>query len=110
MRPGLLVLGPGPGHPKQAGYVDVIQCFGGQIPILRICRGHQAIGLACGGEIVQAQNLMYGKTSTINHDEKGCLSGLQTPGVTSRYHSLVVREETIPIASRSWPGLVMTAT
>lgn len=95
-RPDLLVLGPGPGHPKDAGYVDLIQRFAGHIPIFGICLGHQAIGLAYGGEIAQAQNLMHGKTSAINHDGKGCFSGLATPGMATRYHSLVVRAATLP--------------
>jgi anthranilate synthase component 2 len=105
-RPDLLVLGPGPGHPKDAGYVDLIQRFAGQIPIFGVCLGHQAIGLAYGGEIARAQNLMHGKTSAINHDEKGCFSGLKTPGVATRYHSLVVREETIPdcLEISAWAG------
>ncbi len=94
--PDFIVLGPGPGHPADAGYVDLIRRFEGRIPILGICLGHQAIGLAYGCKIKQAHNLMHGKTSAIQHDGKGCFHEIADSVLATRYHSLIVDDFPIP--------------
>lgn len=97
MNPGRIVISPGPCTPNEAGIsVDVIKHFAGKIPILGVCLGHQAIGQAFGGEIVRAKRLMHGKTSLIEHDGEGVFRGLKNPFEATRYHSLVIRRETIP--------------
>jgi len=91
-----LVLGPGPGHPKDAGYLELINRYEGELPILGVCLGHQAISLRYGGQIRQAKQLLHGKTSRIDHDGRGCFTGI-LPGLSvTRYHSLVVSEEALP--------------
>ena len=95
-QPDFIVLGPGPGHPKDAHYIEIIQKFGADIPILGICLGHQAIGLAFGGEIEQAKNLMHGKTSLIDHDNQGCFANQNNPFRATRYHSLIVSKQNFP--------------
>jgi anthranilate synthase component 2 len=94
--PDFIVLGPGPGHPADAHYVEIIERFGGRIPILGVCLGHQAIGLAFGGVVTRARQLMHGKTSLIDHDGKGCFLNRPTPLRATRYHSLVVDENAVP--------------
>ena len=97
MAPEHIVLSPGPGTPDQAGItLDVIRTFAGQIPILGVCLGHQAIGQVFGGQVVRAPRVMHGKTSKIHHDNTGVFLGLPNPLTATRYHSLVVAEETIP--------------
>jgi anthranilate synthase/aminodeoxychorismate synthase-like glutamine amidotransferase len=97
MRPEKIVISPGPCTPKAAGIsVDLIKTFGAQIPILGVCLGHQSIGEAYGGEVVRAERLMHGKTSMIHHDGKTIYQGLPDPFEATRYHSLVIRKETIP--------------
>ncbi|MEN6356146.1 MAG: aminodeoxychorismate/anthranilate synthase component II [Armatimonadota bacterium] len=97
MKPDKIVISPGPCTPNEAGVsVAVIQRFAGKIPILGVCLGHQSIGQAFGGEIVQAQRLMHGKTSLIHHDGKGVFKSMPNPFVATRYHSLIIRRETIP--------------
>lgn len=93
--PDLLVLGPGPGHPKDAGYVKILEKFAGEIPILGVCLGHQAIGLAYGCNIVLAPEPRHGKRSFIKHDGKGCFVGLRQPFAGTRYHSLVIDQASI---------------
>jgi anthranilate synthase/aminodeoxychorismate synthase-like glutamine amidotransferase len=92
-----IVISPGPGRPEDAGVtLDVIRKMGRSTPILGVCLGHQAIGAAFGGDVVRAAVPMHGKTSTIEHDGKGVFRGIAGPFVASRYHSLVVAEETLP--------------
>jgi anthranilate synthase/aminodeoxychorismate synthase-like glutamine amidotransferase len=97
MEPDRIVISPGPCTPKEAGIsVDVIRHFAGKVPILGVCLGHQSIGYAFGGDIVRAQRLMHGKTSMVHHDGEGVFRGLANPFEATRYHSLVIRRETIP--------------
>ena len=96
-RPSHIIISPGPCTPKEAGISDdVVRHFAGKIPILGVCLGHQSIAHAFGGEIVRAARLMHGKTSLIHHDEKAIYRGLKNPFTATRYHSLVVKEETLP--------------
>jgi anthranilate synthase/aminodeoxychorismate synthase-like glutamine amidotransferase len=95
--PGRIVISPGPCTPSEAGVsVDVIRHFQGKVPILGVCLGHQAIGAAYGGEIVRSPRLMHGKTSLIYHDGKGVFQDLPNPFEATRYHSLIIRKETLP--------------
>lgn len=97
IRPEHIVISPGPCTPQKAGIsLDVIRHFAGKIPILGVCLGHQAIGQAFGGEVVRADRLMHGKTSVIYHDGKGLFKGVKNPVIATRYHSLVVKRETLP--------------
>jgi anthranilate synthase component 2 len=97
MEPGRIVISPGPCTPDQAGIsVDVVKCFGGRIPILGVCLGHQSVGQAFGGEIAHARVLMHGKTSMIQHNRKGLFAGLGNPFQATRYHSLVIDPATLP--------------
>ena len=92
-----IVISPGPGRPEQAGVtMDVIRALGERTPILGVCLGHQAIGAVFGGDVVRAGVPMHGKTSTIEHDGRGVFCGINGPFQASRYHSLVVAEETLP--------------
>ncbi|WFU44605.1 aminodeoxychorismate/anthranilate synthase component II [Bradyrhizobium sp. CB82] len=90
MNPDMILLGPGPGHPADAGYVDIIHHFKGRIPIMGVCLGHQAIGLAFGAEVIRAKRLMHGKDSRINHDGRGCFAGAPPDLTAVRYHSLII--------------------
>jgi anthranilate synthase/aminodeoxychorismate synthase-like glutamine amidotransferase len=95
--PKQIVISPGPGRPEQAGItVDVIRRFGPSIPILGVCLGHQAIGMAFGGTVVRANAPMHGKTSTIKHDGRGVFTGIASPFSVARYHSLVVERDSLP--------------
>lgn len=97
LKPQAIFLSPGPGAPHQAGItVDVIRAFYKTLPIMGICLGHQSIGFAFGGEVVQAQRIMHGKVSPVEHDGKTIFAGLPNPFTAGRYHSLVVRPETLP--------------
>lgn len=112
MAPDAIVLSPGPCTPNEAGVcLDVIDRFKGEIPILGVCLGHQAIGQALGGEVVRAPELVHGKTSRINHNGKGVFRGLNAGFEATRYHSLVVRAETLPdtleVTATTDDGLVM---
>ena len=113
LRPDRILISPGPGRPEDAGItVDVIRHFGGKVPVMGVCLGHQAIGQVFCGEVVRAPVPMHGKTSTVEHDSKGLFSGISAPFQASRYHSLVVSEERWPadleICARSKEdGLVM---
>ena len=96
-KPDRLLVSPGPCTPNEAGIsVDVIKRFAGEIPILGVCLGHQSIGMAFGGEVVRADRLMHGKTSEVEHDGKGVFAGLPNPFTATRYHSLTVREASLP--------------
>jgi anthranilate synthase/aminodeoxychorismate synthase-like glutamine amidotransferase len=97
MAPDRIVVSPGPGHPSEAGIsIEVIRRFHKTIPILGICLGHQAIGHCFGATVDSAETLLHGKTSRIYHNGKGILRGLPNPFVATRYHSLAVKEETLP--------------
>ena len=99
LQPDQLVLSPGPCSPAEAGVcVEAIRAFTGQIPILGVCLGHQAIGAALGGRIVRAKTLMHGKTSVISTDGRGVDHGLPTEFTVIRYHSLSIERETLPDA------------
>jgi anthranilate synthase component II len=94
-----IVISPGPGRPEHAGVtMAVIRELGERTPILGVCLGHQAIGAVFGGEVVRAGVPMHGKTSTIEHDGRGVFSGIAGPFQASRYHSLVVAEQSLPAA------------
>ena len=97
LAPERIVISPGPGDPTDAGIsIEAVKQFGGSIPILGVCLGHQTIGYAFGGEIVRAPRLMHGKTSEIHHDGRTIFSGMKDPFTATRYHSLVVKRETLP--------------
>jgi anthranilate synthase/aminodeoxychorismate synthase-like glutamine amidotransferase len=97
MQPERIVISPGPGRPEQAGItLDVIKTFGPTIPLLGVCLGHQAIGMAFGGAVVRATAPMHGKTSAIKHDGRGVFAGIASPLTVARYHSLVVERGTLP--------------
>jgi anthranilate synthase component 2 len=99
MKPERIVISPGPGRPEDAGVtLDVIRRFGPDVPLLGVCLGHQAIGLAYGGKVVRADAPMHGKTSTIEHDGRGVFTGVASPIVASRYHSLVIDRSSVPAA------------
>jgi anthranilate synthase/aminodeoxychorismate synthase-like glutamine amidotransferase len=104
MRPDRICISPGPGTPLDAGIsTEVILRFGPSVPILGVCLGHQCIGQAFGGEVVRADRLMHGKTSPILHEGDGVFNGLPNPFEATRYHSLIVRRESLP------PELEITA-
>jgi anthranilate synthase/aminodeoxychorismate synthase-like glutamine amidotransferase len=97
MNPDRIVVSPGPCTPKEAGIsIDVIRHFAGKIPVLGVCLGHQSIGEAFGGDVIRAPYLMHGKTSMIHHDGKTIFAGLPNPFEDTRYHSLIVKRETMP--------------
>ena len=95
--PQQIVISPGPCTPNEAGIsVDCIKEFGASIPILGVCLGHQSIAQAFGGKVVRANQVMHGKTSSINHDSRGVFANLEGNFIATRYHSLVVEEESLP--------------
>ena len=97
MRPAAIVISPGPCTPNEAGIsVETIRRYAGKIPILGVCLGHQSIGAAFGGEVVRAERIMHGKTSPIEHDGRSIFAGLGNPFDATRYHSLLVRRESLP--------------
>jgi anthranilate synthase/aminodeoxychorismate synthase-like glutamine amidotransferase len=97
LKPERILLSPGPCTPSEAGIlVPLIRHMAGKAPILGVCLGHQAIGEAFGGKVVRAQQLMHGKTSPVAHDGKGIFAGLATPLTCTRYHSLIVEEDSLP--------------
>ncbi|MEW6586325.1 MAG: aminodeoxychorismate/anthranilate synthase component II [Nitrospirota bacterium] len=97
MNPDKIVISPGPCTPKEAGIsMDTVRSFAGKIPILGVCLGHQSIGAAYGGDIIRAPRLMHGKTSRIYHDGKTVYKGLPNPFEATRYHSLLIKRETLP--------------
>jgi anthranilate synthase/aminodeoxychorismate synthase-like glutamine amidotransferase len=97
LKPERIVLSPGPCTPSEAGIlVPLIRHMAGKAPILGVCLGHQAIGEAFGGRVVRARQLMHGKTSAVEHDGKGVFVGLATPLTCTRYHSLIVEEDSLP--------------
>jgi anthranilate synthase/aminodeoxychorismate synthase-like glutamine amidotransferase len=97
MKPQKIVISPGPGRPEEAGIsMELIRKFGGRIPILGVCLGHQCMGEVYGGKVVRAGRLMHGKTSPIQHDGKGVFQGLPNPFEATRYHSLIVEKNSVP--------------
>ena len=97
LNPERIVISPGPCTPNEAGIsLDLIQAFKGKLPILGVCLGHQSIGQAMGGRIVHANNIMHGKTSDIYHLNSDVFTGLASPFVATRYHSLVIEKDTLP--------------
>lgn len=97
LSPAGILISPGPGRPSEAGITEpVIRELGGSIPILGVCLGHQAIGEVYGGNIVQANQLMHGKTSPVYHQETELFSGIPTSFEATRYHSLVIDPATFP--------------
>jgi para-aminobenzoate synthetase component II len=97
MKPDRIIISPGPCTPNEAGIsVETIRRMSGTTPILGVCLGHQSIGQAFGGEVVRAGRLMHGKTSPIRHDGRTLFRGLPNPFEATRYHSLLVRRETLP--------------
>jgi anthranilate synthase component II len=97
LRPGHIVISPGPCTPNEAGVsVDAVKHFGGKIPLLGVCLGHQGIGQAYGGRIVHAKRIMHGKTSMIHHTGEGVFADLPNPFEATRYHSLVIERESLP--------------
>ena len=97
LKPGKIVISPGPGRPEDAGIsCDLIREFSGKIPILGVCLGHQAIGYAFGAKIINAKQLMHGKTSLIYHTGETIFKGIPNPFEATRYHSLLVDPRTLP--------------
>lgn len=92
-----ILLSPGPGEPARAGItLDLIREYAGRVPIFGVCLGHQAIGVAFGGVVDRAPELLHGKTSLVTHSGVGVLAGLPDPFTATRYHSLAVMEDTLP--------------
>ena len=97
LNPARIVISPGPCTPSKAGIsIPLIERYGGRIPILGVCLGHQSVGQAFGGKIVHAKQLMHGKTSPIFHKGVGMFRGLPNPFTATRYHSLVIERESLP--------------
>ena len=97
MHPDKIIVSPGPCSPNEAGIsVETIRRFGGEIPILGVCLGHQAIGQAYGGKVVRADRLMHGKTSPILHQQQGVFDAMPSPFDATRYHSLVIERDSLP--------------
>ena len=112
LKPDYLVISPGPCSPDKAGIsVAAIRLMAGRIPILGVCLGHQSIGQAFGGKIIHAKQLMHGKTSMVSHDGIAMFNGLSSPFVATRYHSLVIDENTLPdcldVTARADDGEIM---
>ena len=110
--PQAIVLSPGPRDPDQAGIcLELIRKNAGNIPLLGVCLGHQAIGQAYGGKVVRAPNLMHGKISGIRHTQKGLFESLPTPFSATRYHSLMVERQSLPdcleITAETDDGVIM---
>lgn len=99
MNPDYLVISPGPCTPNEAGIsLEAIKAFAGKLPLLGICLGHQSIGQAYGGEVVRATQVMHGKVSPIYHNNQGVFAGLPNPFDATRYHSLIIKRESLPEA------------
>ncbi len=112
MAPQAIVISPGPGRPEEAGVsVPLIRQFSGRLPILGVCLGHQAIGIAFGGKVVHAKKLMHGKASSIEHNGDSLFAGVRSPFSAIRYHSLAVEEAELPadlqVIARAEDGEIM---
>ena len=109
-----VLLSPGPGTPEEAGAcVDIVREKGGEVPIFGVCLGLQAIGVAYGGVVGRADELLHGKTSQVFHDGAGVLAGLPSPFTATRYHSLAIAQDTVPdvlqVTARTEAGVIMAA-
>lgn len=107
LKPERICISPGPCSPNEAGVsCEVISQFGSEVPILGVCLGHQSIGQVYGGEIVRAEQLMHGKTSMIEHNGEGLFKGLGNPLEATRYHSLIIRKDSLPdcLEKTAWCG------
>jgi anthranilate synthase/aminodeoxychorismate synthase-like glutamine amidotransferase len=101
LNPGRICISPGPGRPENAGVSsELIRELGPQIPILGVCLGHQCIAQVFGGEVIRAEKLMHGKTSQIHHQHRGVFKDLAEPLEATRYHSLIVRRDSLPDSLR----------
>ncbi len=111
LKPQGIILSPGPGTPTESGITVPIVKAAGNLPILGVCLGHQAIGESFGGNVIRAPAPMHGKLSAIHHDSTGVFAGLDNPFTATRYHSLIVERESFPteLAINAWTedGLVM---
>src|SRR5947209_4858314 len=112
LAPDRICISPGPGRPEDAGVSnEVIRALGPKTPILGVCLGHQCIGAVFGGEIVSAPRLMHGKTSPVRHHGTGVFADLPNPFEATRYHSLIVRRESLPVflevTAQTAEGVVM---
>ncbi|MBM3959031.1 MAG: aminodeoxychorismate/anthranilate synthase component II [SAR202 cluster bacterium] len=112
MKPERVVVSPGPSSPEHAGVsVGAIRHFGGSVPVLGVCLGHQCIGVAYGGVVAGAGEIRHGKTSQIRHDGKGVFQGLPNPFNAVRYHSLAITPESVPadleVTARTDNGVIM---
>jgi para-aminobenzoate synthetase component 2 len=112
MAPDHILISPGPCTPNEAGIsLALLERFKGEIPIFGVCLGHQAIGQAFGGDVIRADQLMHGKTSEITHDGRTIFEGLPSPFTATRYHSLIVKRDTLPdcleISAETEDGLIM---
>ena len=97
LNPDRLLISPGPGTPQDAGIsIEAIRYFGGKIPVLGVCLGHQSMAEAYGGTVVRARRIMHGKTSPMHHDGRGVFAGLPSPFEGMRYHSLIVEDQDLP--------------
>ncbi|KGR88648.1 MULTISPECIES: aminodeoxychorismate/anthranilate synthase component II [Lysinibacillus] len=97
LAPDMIVISPGPCSPNEAGEsLNIIKYFAGNIPILGVCLGHQALAQVFGGQVIRAERLMHGKTSPVLHAEIGLHKGMPNPFQATRYHSLIVEKETLP--------------
>ena len=97
LKPDHIVISPGPCTPTEAGIsVEAIKYFAGKVPLLGVCLGHQSIGEAFGGKIIRAKRVMHGKISAMHHEGKGVFAGLNNPFNATRYHSLVIEQESLP--------------
>jgi para-aminobenzoate synthetase component II len=97
LNPSFLMISPGPCSPNEAGIsMEAIKAFAGKLPIFGVCLGHQSIAQVFGGDVVRAERLMHGKTSNMFHDNKTIFHGLEQPFIATRYHSLIVKKETLP--------------
>ncbi len=97
LNPDHILISPGPCTPQEAGIsIDLIRHFAGKVPVFGVCLGHQAMGEAFGGKVVRAKNLMHGKTSRVEHDGKTIFRGVESPMTATRYHSLIVAEDSLP--------------
>ena len=111
LRPAQIVISPGPGRPEDAGIsVATIQRLGARTPLLGVCLGHQGIGVAFGGSVVRAGELMHGKVSAVHHDGRGVFKGLEQPFQAGRYHSLVIADpvpDELEVSARTDAGTIM---
>lgn len=112
MNPGAIILSPGPGRPEDAGIcIDLIREFYKELPILGVCLGHQAMGVAFGGEVIIANEIVHGKSANVFHCRTGIFQDMPLPFVAGRYHSLVIKKESLPaeliVTAENEKGLIM---